>query len=302
MSKLTVTIINDTGKTISRYEINVLDSLSEAEEQRRAAVVLDQIRIAAEVHKYYADFEEPTFYEPFLKFRLNLQDPTQILRIENVNKLLLEIENLLRGSGLNFAASRIIKDIEAEYNDTTPEARNSRHALHLDKMERFYLAVFELARVEDLVVRLLFEFFGDDFIAVDRSKKDWEKKLNWDAMKDALNKRGKPEKQPHPRLEAMPDEIYEQLMGQIRGYKTPQLLALKEFRDKRTHRIIPTVDYPELGAVLSEAKKVGDATLGLVGVSQISPEHEFLELYETAKVVYKQLLDMMLRINKLLQA
>ena len=98
----------------------------------------------------------------------------------------------------------------------------------------------------------MFEFFGDDFIAVDRTKNNWEKRLDWDAMKDALNKRGKPEKGPHPRLEAMPDETYKALMDLIRAYKTRQVLDLTEFRNKRTHRVTPTVDYPELGAVLSD--------------------------------------------------
>ena len=45
----------------------------------------------------------------------------------------------------------------------------------------------------------------------------------------------------------MPDETYRALMDLIRAYKTSQVLALTEFRNKRTHRVTPTVDYPELG-------------------------------------------------------
>jgi hypothetical protein len=98
---------------------------------------------------------------------MDFDDPTKGLRGENVNALWLEIENLLRGARLNFAESRIVKDIETEYGGDTPDDRNTRYDLHFAKIEHFYLAVFELARIEDLVVRLVFEFFGNDFIAVD---------------------------------------------------------------------------------------------------------------------------------------
>jgi hypothetical protein len=93
-------------------------------------------------------------------------------------------------------------------------------------MERFHLATYEMARVEDLIVRLVYEYFGDQFIEVDVSHDEWEKKLTWDRMKEALNKRGKPEKNPHPKLEAMSEETYQELIAIIRTYRSADVVAL----------------------------------------------------------------------------
>jgi hypothetical protein len=302
MSKLTITVTNDSGDALGRYEIVGFDSPTDAEERQRTIYLLNQIRIAAEVHRYYADFAEPaTLYQRSISFGLDFDDPTKGMRSENVNALWLEIENFLRGARLNFSESRVVKQIEMEYSGDTPEKTNTRYDLHFDKMERFYLAVFELARIEDLTVRLLFEYFGDDFIVVDRTKKNWEKALTWDAMKDALNTRSNAEKKPHPIVEAVNDEHYIDLMRLIRGYRSPKVLALTEFRDRRTHRVTPSVDYPELGAVLSIAVKAGSATIVPMGARRTEAEYKYLDLYDIAKAVYKQLSEMLVGLNKIIQ-
>lgn len=208
----------------------------------------------------------------------------------------------MRGARLNFSQSRVVKQIEMEYSGDTLEETNTIYDLHFDKMERFYLAVFELARIEDLTVRLLFEYFGGDFIVVDKTKKNWEKALTWDAMKSALNARNNAENKPHPILKAMNDQDHTDLMQLIRGYRSPKVLALTEFRDRRTHRVTSSVDYPELGAVLSIAVKAGRATVMPMGVRRTKAEYEYLDLYDTAKAVYKQLSEMLVGLNKITQA
>lgn len=303
MSNLTITVTNVAGKSLGQYKTAGFDSSSDAEEYGLNGYLLNQIRVAAEVHKYYADFAEPaTLYHPSVPFGFDFDGPTKEMRGENVNALWLEIENLLRGARLNFSMSRVMKQIELECSGDTPEEKNTRYALHFEKMERFYLAIFELARIEDLTVRLLFEYCGDDFIAVDRNKKNWEKALTWDAMKDALNARGNPQKKPHPLLEAMSVDAYSHLMEIIRGYRSAKVLTMTDFRDRRTHRVTPSVDYPELGAVLSTAVKVGSATIMPMGVMRTKAEYEYLDLYETAKAVYQQLSKMLTDLSKIIHA
>lgn len=207
MSTLTITITNADGAELARYAIPESEAATAVEDRRRAGYLLNRIRAAAEVYPYYADFPEP----PCLRnsagcVTVDFADPMRALRAENVEALWLEIENLLRGARLNFAESRVLKAIELEFSGEDPESRNTRYDLHFDKMERFYLAVFELARIEDLIVRVMFEYFGESFIEVDQAKKGWEKRLTWDAMKDRLNARGKPEKSPHSRVDAMRGE------------------------------------------------------------------------------------------------
>lgn len=303
MSKLTITITNGSGDEMGQYEAAGFDSPTDAEERRRTGYLLNRVRIAVEVQNYYADFAEPnTLYQHTVASELDCDEPTKGMRGENIKALWLEIENLLRGARLNFSESRVRKQIEMEYRGDTPEETNNRYDLHFDKMERFYLAVFELARIEDLTVRLLFENFGDGFISVDKTKKNWEKCLTWNAMKDALNARGRPDKHPHPMVEAMSDHAYNDLMQLIRGYRSQAVLDLTEFRDRRTHRVTPSVDYPELGAVLSTAVKIGEATIMPIGVRRNKAEYEYLDLYETAKAVYKQLSEMLMGLNTIIHA
>ena len=109
MSKLTITVTNDSGDALGQYEIAGFDSPIDAEERRRTGYLLNQIRIAAEVHRYYSDFAEPaTLYQQSVPFGLDFDDPTKGMRSENVNALWLEIENLLRGARLNFSESRVV--------------------------------------------------------------------------------------------------------------------------------------------------------------------------------------------------
>ncbi len=118
-------------------------------------------------------------------------------------------------------------------------------------------------------------------------------------MKDSLNKRGKPEKQPHPRLESMSDEDYTNLINHVRSYRSPQALELVGYRDRRTHRVAPTVDHAALGVVL---QSLPPGQLVPVFSSPDEAEFDFLDLYATAKVVYAHLFRMVAGISEVVHA
>jgi hypothetical protein len=103
--------------------------------------------------------------------------PERIAHLENVNELWFEVENLLSGARLNFATARMLKDLEDVHCHNTQFNANARFDLHLEKMDRFHLAVFELARIEDLFVRIVYEYFGSGFIESDTSHPGWGKRL-----------------------------------------------------------------------------------------------------------------------------
>src|SRR5208283_5078035 len=56
------------------------------------------------------------------------------------------------------------------------------------KVARLNRAIFFLYKIQDLIVRLMYESFGDSLIAVDQSKKLWEKDLTMEALKDGLKR------------------------------------------------------------------------------------------------------------------
>ena len=159
-----------------------------------------------------------------------------------------------------------------------------------------------LVRIEDLVARIIYEYFGEGFLEkVDEANDKWEKTVTWDRMKDALNKRGKPDKNPHPKLEAMSEPDFQKLITAVRDYRSADVLSIVSYRDRRTHRAAPTVDHAGLGSTVQTAKRpASDATAILFG--QASPEFRFEQLYQNTKKTYSHMLCIAQRINEIIHA
>ena len=301
MKSLIVTITNENGHVTGEYTVECVERPGLDSEEYDSRYTIDLIRAAAERHEYLSDFQQPsplssvsaTFY---------WQNPKQAIRLNNVNELWQEVHTLLLGARLNFATARMLKRLEDEHSEATNTDAHARFELHLDKMERFHLAVFEMARVEDLIVRMMYEFFGDGFIDVDETKDGWEKKLTWDNMKEELNKRGKPDKNPHQGVEAMDDTEYQKLMEVIRRYRSPEVLELVRYRDIRTHRVAPSVDHPELAVEVFAAGALTAGTPTRILMTRRNAEYQFLDLYSHAKKVYAHLLRMLLELNEIIHA
>lgn len=297
MPNLRVTITNAAGAITGEYVIECLDRPGLDTERYDSLYTINLIRAAAERHKYLDDFPYVQALSS-ISVSLNLETPERVAHLQNVNELWFEVENLLSGARLNFATARILKELEDAHGNDTQFDVNARFDLHLEKMERFHLAVFELARVEDLFVRIVYEYFGSGFIEADTSRLGWEKRLTWDAMKDSLNRRGHPERNPHPLLEHMPENDYQALMAVVRGYRTAEVLRLMDYRNRRTHRVSPSVDHPELSVDVVEPTH---STLGIPRQAT-SAEFSFINLYSDAKAVYSHMIEMLLRANAIVHA
>jgi hypothetical protein len=300
MPKLKVTISNEAGEITGDCVIDCLARPGLDIERYDTHYTINLIRAAAERHLYLPDFLEPPPLS-MASLTFDLEDPIRTLHLQNVNELWLEIENLMRGARLNFATARTLKQLEDAYNEDSDFDLNLKFDLHLEKMDRFHSAVFEMARIEDLVVRLLYEFFGEQFIEVDASKEGWEKKLTWDQMKDSLNRRGQPTKQTHPAVAAMNESDYRRLLKFIRGYRSTDVLKLTRYRDVRTHRVAPSVDHPELAVDLACIPLTSGSPIQLFR-QPTEPQYRFLDLYDGAKKVYSHLSQMLFGINDIIHA
>jgi hypothetical protein len=298
MPKLKVTITNEAGLKTGEYTIDCATRPGLDVERYDTLYTINLIRSAAERHDHLGDFPDVPPLS-MVSSTFDLMNPMDAIHLNNVNEIWMEIHNLMLGARLNFASARILKQLEDEQPGPTDFDLNVRLDLHLEKMERFHLATYEMARIEDLIVRLVYEYFGGQFIEVDQSQGDWEKRLTWDRMKDALNKRGKPEKNPHPKLEAMSEETYQQLMAIMRSYRSAEVVGLSRYRDKRTHRVTPSVDHPVLTVDVFSGNEASGGSLPFLG-QRNEPEYQFLELYRQAKAVYSQLLRVLLRLNEII--
>jgi hypothetical protein len=298
MPNLEMTITNEAGSVTGRYTIECASRPGLDVEQFDTIYSINLIRCAAERHVYLADFPPPLSFS-LETFTVTLVDLQKAQHVRNINELWLEIDNLMLGARLNFATSRVLKELEGEHGSSSDFDKNLVFDLHLEKMERFHLAVFELARIEDLIVRLVYEYFGEGFIETDSSQDDWEKKLTWNRMKESLNSRGKPEKHPHPALDAMSDGDYTQLMTLIRSYRSAEVVRLTSYRDSRTHRVTPSVDHPELSVNVSPVQTVGSPKI--IGGTRAS-HFQYLDLYADAKIVYGHFSTFLVSVNRIIHA
>jgi hypothetical protein len=305
MPKLTVTITNQDKSITNRYVIDCADRPGLDCEAYYSAQTIDLIRSVAERDQYLLDFLEPPVL-PLMSATPVPGDPIRTQNFHNINELWLEVQNLLLGARVNLATARMLKELEDQYSSQSILGVNAIFDLHLEKMERFHLGVYELSRIEDLIVRIVYEFFGTGFIDLDPNAPDWEKRLTWDRMKESLNKRGKSQLQPHPCVEALPDPEYQLLMELVRSYRSPEVLDLVNYRDRRTHRVAPTVDHPELGVNVQPAGGAFSGRLAPLssfrGGTRGKPEFDFISLYALSAKVYEQLVAILSGINAIIHA
>lgn len=304
MPKLKLSITNQAGAVTGEYTIDCVDRPGFDGERYDSLYVINQVRVAAERHQFLKDFAiAPTLSNDAPTFLLDANDPLRAFHLENVNELWFEIENLLNGARLNFATSRMLKKLEDSTGTSTSIEENMRAELHLDKLERFNVAVFEMARIEDLVVRIVHEFFSGQLIEVDTSKDAWEKRLTWDNMKDALNKKSDSGEPSFPNAHLLSSEQYDALMKLIRGYRSQEVKKLTRYRDRRTHRVAPSVDHIKFSADVKTVPKLDSGSpIQLMAGQQSEPEYDFLQLYENAKKVYAQLSKLLTGLNELMHA
>jgi hypothetical protein len=205
---------------------------------------------------YYYELPDPTFLEENIRrsytpAEWNGNEP----RFEwNSKQVWHEISNTLLSARFSLAQSRTYKDVElsmVEQGADTDRTGSGLLNIHLSKMSAFDGAVYKLAKIEDLFLMLLFVNLGNSLVKVDLQSNGWQKKVDWNAIKDGL-------KQRHPKavsnlyLNQLPDAEYDSILAVFRKFKNPKEVSdIVDYRDATTHRIPPSVDYPGISAVLN---------------------------------------------------
>jgi hypothetical protein len=192
-------------------------------------------------------------------------------------------------------------------------------------MERFNLAAFYLAKIEDLLVRLIFENVGASLVAIDFSDPDWERQLTWKRLKEGLKKhpasvrnrswrvrlltwtkRKLGQVAGNPHLEAMTEVEYRELTDILAQFRSPQFVQkFVSYRDRLAHRITPSVDYPEMYTYLEDRRgKVHRNPAGevksvvwAIGGRPKAAEYSFLELFEFAVSTLRHWVSLLARLK-----
>ena len=268
------------------------------------------IELAAELRKAvrYADYfhEIPEAQHDFTEsanrsIDLSWGDLTPMFDARNTENLWLEIANTLANIRFQLAQSRAYKALEPPPNPADRRSEQLRYYAHFAKMNHLDLAVFGLAKIQDLTVRLLFENFGGDkFIPVDQSDPDWEKKLTLKEARKGLK----------ARLDSgeLPQSDYDQIVGALdEPSKSSHQATVVLYRNRLAHRIRASVDYSELFTELED--RVGMAIFDSAGKEKgrqfaikarpSKPDFAFMDLYSALLDYLKHVIEMLTRLKRM---
>jgi hypothetical protein len=221
----------------------------------------------------------------------------------NKNWAWLEICNLLSSARIYLARSRAYKEFEPKHSGNPGKENQVLYMIHLRKMDEFHLAVKNIKKLEDMILRLIFEALGASLEGIDTSQDEWEYQLTLKRIKDGLKQRDTNEK-----LKNMPDDEYNELRS-IRSAMShganERLNRFWQYRHALEHRIPLSVDYVELYVALEdrpvpmiEAGKVVGRQ-GFIGSRPINPDWRFEELHDITVAVYDHYLKLLKRLNEL---
>jgi hypothetical protein len=207
-----------------------------------------------------------------------------------------ELSNVLLNAKVLLAQARAYKDLEPA-TPQNPAETKLLYDVHFLKMEKFDLAVFYLTKVEDLIIRLLFENLGASVVPLDMSRPGWERRLTWEDFKDGLKRR-----KDNPDIAALTDEEDSVLKSLVAKMRSPHFVRqLVEYRNCIAHRFRPSVDYAELktpledrvGRPLYDAAGKEKGREWAIGTKPVKPDYEFTRLYDSARRTMEHYVDLL---------
>jgi hypothetical protein len=221
----------------------------------------------------------------------------------NTREMWIEICHVLLRLRVLLATSRAYHDQELEPSlNGNLEEESVRWHLHLDKIERFELAVIMLGKVNELAARLVFERLGASLIPnLDKTKPNWERDLTWTNIKKGLaHKTG------NSYLAAIPDDEYKKMQAIFDDFlMTENGTRIRAYRNKVVHRRTPSVDRPDLYTHLESRdwKPIADEAgspkgwTRTISLGHGAAEYVFTELYGDAVEMLRHYVECLERLN-----
>ena len=220
----------------------------------------------------------------------------------NVTRLWMENLNNLREIKILLAQSKAYKQIEPpHYKDYAKN--NLLYNIHLTKMHHFDHAVFRLAKVAGLILRMLHEGLGASLVPGTSDDPEWERLLTVSRVAQSLQERAG-----NRTLRKLRDEEYNQLKEIVEALRRPTFMHdFLHYRNCLVHRITLSVDYPELFILLENHKeepildhrgrKIG-TRMGF-GATLTKAEYQFSGLYELARQVLDHYLHLLRQLKQI---
>lgn len=264
------------------------------------AVTETFVEIEKDVHfsDFYEQMPDPMFLGKHAERKYTQAEwyGEQRMFDSNTEQVWYEISNTLLSAKYSLAQSRAYKDVELSIlKEVEDRATEEVLDVHLSKMNAFDVAVYRLAKIEDLFLLLLFVNLGNSLVDTNVNSIGWEKQIVWRLVKEGLQKR-------HPKavsnryLNQLSDSDYARVWAIFNRLKSPNdVRDIIAYRDATTHRIPPSVDYTGLSGVLvfSPGSQT-DSTIATESfVRHFKVDYKFLDLYEKAVNMFKHYVQML---------
>ncbi|MGB9072401.1 MAG: hypothetical protein WCC22_06990 [Terriglobales bacterium] len=186
--------------------------------------------------------------QTWLKFPNQPASLAQFFDIQNSQALWLELTSLIMGAEADLNLAHTFKLLEPpqepSFDDET--AISDLYYVHSRKMDLLNQSVYALIKVQDLVYRLLHESLGGDL--VDTSKPDWE---TTQLRRENVEKGLETKRSSGVLSQAKFDAITQALAIPMNA---PNAQTSRAYRNRMTHHIRPSVDYPMFFSSLESRK------------------------------------------------
>jgi hypothetical protein len=210
------------------------------------------------------------------------QNHQDLINAMNADGMWMEIHNSFTAAVFELALAKAYK------NSEPPGTAKEYFYCHDQKVARLNRAIFFLYKIQDLIVRLMYESLGDSLIAVDQSKKLWEKDLTMEALKDGFKRLRK-----NGVLSQVDHDAIAKPIHTLRGLAAWH--TVEDYRHRAVHRIMPSVDHQELSPIFQNriGKPVTHPLTGKPGrvysirVQHLKPDFTFDEIYKPALAYLK---------------
>ncbi len=244
--ELTITF-TDEGGAVRRETQSVETAYAPDQEgeHRVAHILLAELRVAVgdqPVPKHNATAQA------WLNFPNQPAGLEQFFDIQNSQAMWLEVANLIMGAEADLNLAQTFKLLEPPQEPSFDDeiAINDLYYVHNRKMDLLNQSVYALIKVLDLVFRLLHESLGGDL--VDTSKPDWE---TTQLRRDIVEKGREAKRAGGKRSQAKFDAI---IQAPAIPKNAPNAQTSRAYRNRMTHHIRPSVDYPMFFSSLESRK------------------------------------------------
>lgn len=193
-----------------------------------------------------------------------------------------EIGNMLAEARIKLCRARGYKEIEAAFGAGAENRDNRLRTVHLEKMDELHQALRSIKKLEDLILRLIFEGVGRAVPGIDPNNAHWERRLTVERVENGVARR-----EDNAVLKSLSDDEYDQLIGIVGDLdhnKFEEMAQVWTYRHELEHRMPRSVDYAEMYPYY----KAGQ-----------SPDWQFMDLFQASVTVYEHYFGALQRLARL---